>query len=537
MDDASRIAALERKIRLLEGTLEQANRIRERWHDATGKLQKAQRQLQGSEQRNRLLLNHAFDAILLVDEGFRVLYANPATGILLGMGADQVVGTPVTNWLPDCSTMKPYEINESVWHRDDGQEIPVELVIGPTEPEDSDGQPVMVLTVHDISAHKRVEEALRLYSETLEQRVAEQSANLHRLSQALEQTGEAVFMLGSHGRIEYVNKALCSMSGREASELLDEGPELLLKKSSLPGETETRNKIWHGRLLLLRKDGGQLPVHVSITSIAETTSPQERHAVVIMQDISQREKLEQRLRAAEKLQAVGMLTGGIAHEFNNILACIHGYAYIAATDEHLDEKVRKAVGVIQEQSNKASELIQHMLLFSGQGSFYVQREEVNFSEVVRQVCAEFGQRAENSSRLEFDVGVPDVVLQGDAERLRQMVRVLLENAEFARREADENPCITVQLEVVDIDQDSQIRHGLPDGKAAHLSVRDNGVGMSDEVKAQAFEPFFTTRKVGEGTGLGLSVAWGVVNVHDGVIEVVSQPDKGTEIHIYLPLKS
>ncbi len=536
MDDAGRIAALERKIRLLEGTLEQANRIRERWHDATGKLQKAQRQLQSSEQRNRLLLDHAFDAILLVDEGFRVLYANPAAEVLLGMAAEQAVGTPVTTWLSDCCDTNPHEVHESVWRRGE-DEIAVELVIGPTESEENDGHPVMVLTVHDISARKRVEEALRLYSETLEQRVAEQSANLHRLSQALEQTGEAVFMLGSQGYIEYVNKALCSMSGREASELLGEGPELLLQKKSMPRETETRDKIWHGRLLLLHKGGSQLPVHVSITSVAETSSPQERHAVVIMQDISQREKLEQRLRAAEKMQAVGMLTGGIAHEFNNILACINGYAFMAATDEQLSVEVRNAMEVIQEQSDKASELIQHMLLFSGQGSLYLQREEVNFSEAVRQACAEFGQRAGNHSRLELDIETPDIVLHGDAERLQQVVRALLENAELARREGEGDPHIAVQLQRVDIDQDLQIRHGLPDGKAAHLSVCDNGIGMSDEVKAQIFEPFFTTRKVGEGTGLGLSVAWGIVNIHAGVIEVVSQPDQGTEIHIYLPLAS
>ncbi|MDX8378294.1 MAG: PAS domain S-box protein [Mariprofundales bacterium] len=543
-------ADLERQIRLLQGALQQANRIRERWHHASEKLKQAQLKLKNSEQRYRVLFDHAFDAILLLDDQYKILHANPAAEKLLAIKLKSSLGMSIVQWLPCCITLKPNIIHECDWKRSADEVVPIEVVVGTTTDDlFANNQNMFVLTIRDISARKRVEETLRLYNNTLEQRIAEHSASLYRLSQALEQTGEAVFMLDNDKNIEYVNLALCRMTERDSTELLGANTILLFGDNPHPlglpaaaHQAVRQNKeIWHNRLILHTKSGETISVALSMTSIADVQAPHATHDVIIMQDISQREELEQRLRTAEKMQSVAVLTGGIAHEFNNILAGISGYAFLASNDNVVNTDTRDALENIEHLSYKASDLIQHLLLFSGQGRVHFHMKDINLTTLIRETCNSFHIQLHGNYNITLYLPDNQLFIHADVDRIQQLILKLLDNAALAIKEKDENlegfigGYISVRLQVIDVDLDLKDKHGLTSQQAAHLCIQDNGVGITEDVLENIFEPFFTTREVGQGTGLGLSIAWGIINMHGGGIGISSKIKKGSRVNVYFPL--
>ena len=245
-----------------------------------------------------------------------------------------------------------------------------------------------------------------------------------------------------------------------------------------------------------------------------------------------RESLEAQLRQAEKMQAIGTLAGGIAHDFNNILGVILGQAeMIEMFDATKDTKLRSRVRELIKASDRAKELVEQILTFSRQTA--QKKEPVRLSPIVKE-AAKF-LRATIPSTIEIRQNIKGLEgkVAADPTQMHQILMNLCTNAAHAMR--DKGGILELELDEVYLDQKAAARiEGIEAGSYLRLSVTDTGFGMDPEIQKRIFDPYFTTKKAGEGTGLGLSVVHGIVKLHGGSISVISQRGIGTTFSVYLP---
>lgn len=245
----------------------------------------------------------------------------------------------------------------------------------------------------------------------------------------------------------------------------------------------------------------------------------------------ERQRLDEQVRQGQKMQAIGTLAGGIAHDFNNILAAILGYTELASEDIPRDSLPWRNLQHVLTAAARARELVQQIMAFSRQST--PQRQPVDLHLLVREMLsllrASLPSTIEIRQHIATDIGT---VLAAPTQ-LHQVLLNLCANAERAMRAT--GGVLDVRLEAVHVDATLAAAHPeLTPGPHARLTVRDTGHGMAPEVLERIYEPFFTTKDVGEGTGMGLAVAHGIVASHGGAMTVTSAPGKGTTFAIYLP---
>jgi len=253
--------------------------------------------------------------------------------------------------------------------------------------------------------------------------------------------------------------------------------------------------------------------------------------IALIRDISERKKLEMQLLQLQKMEAIGRLAGGIAHDFNNILTAIIGYASIAQMKMKADDPVRVNLDHILESANRAAALTQSLLTFSRKQVMNLRPVDLN---VITQRVEKFLQRI-----IGEDVAMKTIVKQGalmvnaDSGQIEQ---VLMNLAINARDAMPKGGVFAIETDTVMVDDEYIRVHGLgKQGTYAVVSVSDTGEGMDETTRKRIFEPFFTTKEVGRGTGLGLSIVYGIVQQHNGFVNVYSEPEKGTNFKIYLPI--
>ncbi len=250
-------------------------------------------------------------------------------------------------------------------------------------------------------------------------------------------------------------------------------------------------------------------------------------------DITTMKKLEKELRQSHKMEAIGTLAGGIAHDFNNILTAIIGNTDLAQLKLQQDDPLSRNLERIQEASSRARELVRQILVFSRQGE--QERSPVHLSTITGEVCKLL--RSTLPSTIEIHQHVATVpggdTVMADTTQLHQVLMNLGTNAAHAMRHQGGE--LTISLSTLNADAALLARY--PDLKPGHyvrLMVSDTGHGMEEGVKERIFDPYFTTKKVGEGTGMGLAVVLGIIKNHGGAISVSSAPQQGTTFHIFLP---
>jgi hypothetical protein len=251
-------------------------------------------------------------------------------------------------------------------------------------------------------------------------------------------------------------------------------------------------------------------------------------ALILAHDVSERRRMEQRLIEAEKLEAVGRLAGGVAHDFNNLLTVIHGYALLLAERTKGDGK--EELGEIVHAAEQASGLTRQLLAFSRRQ--VMQADVIDLNHIVARMQSML-QRI-----IGDDVSVGVRFAQGlspiEADRA-QIERVILNLAANARDAMPEGGRLTIETANVELDEDYVASHGdASPGPHVMLAVSDTGAGMSEEVQRHLFEPFYTTKPAGAGTGLGLATVFGVVKQSGGSIYLYSEEGSGTTFKIYLP---
>jgi len=250
----------------------------------------------------------------------------------------------------------------------------------------------------------------------------------------------------------------------------------------------------------------------------------------LKQDLIKRKKLEGQLRQAYKMESIGTLAGGIAHDFNNILASVMGFTELAMAQAKKGSMIYQDLSQVLLAVNRAKELVHQILTFSRQGETEIRPVLVRplIKEVLKLI------RASLSSSIRFEQKlIGDPLIMADSTQILQVLMNLCTNAGHAMKESGGR--ILVELESIEIDKAfSAVLPDIKPGPYVLLNVSDTGCGMTDDVKQQIFDPFYTTKNRGEGTGMGLSVVYGIVSSFGGAIDVYSEPGKGTSFKLLFP---
>jgi PAS domain S-box-containing protein len=381
----------------------------------------------------------------------------------------------------------------------------------------------------DITEHRQAEEALR--------------AGEARYRQIVETAAEGIWLVDAEWKTTFVNMRMEKMLGCEPDEMLGQHVTEFMDEEGRRLARDLRG--WRNQgvreiheFKLLRQDGKHLWVSVATNPIMDE-SGQFAGALGMVTDITERKreaeekaKLEAHLRQAQKLEAIGTLAGGIAHDFNNILAAILGYAEMALEDIPEGSPARHDLNQILRATHRATDLVKQILAVSRHRDMQ-ERQPVEIGIIIREALKLLRATLPTTIELRQDIPKKTGTILGDPTQLHQVVVNLCTNAAHAMRE--HGGILEVRLANGELDaDDGGFSKVLAQGAFVRLTVSDTGHGMDAATLERIFDPYFTTKTVGEGSGLGLAVVQAIVKRHEGEIAVRSEPGKGTVFDISFP---
>jgi two-component system cell cycle sensor histidine kinase/response regulator CckA len=336
------------------------------------------------------------------------------------------------------------------------------------------------------------------------------------------------------GRFLDVNPALINMLGHSSVEdllKLDARHEVFVNPRELDrlAEDYRRTGSLNGvEVQWKRKDGRIIIVRLSGCAAISTDEPEEV-LELIAEDITDRRQLEEQLRQAQKMDAVGRLAGGVAHDFNNLLMVINGYTEVLLEQLEKDSDMHSKVQSIQQAADRAATLTRQLLAFSRKQLLELKVVDVNtvVGDMERLLRPLIGENIELVTRLSTQTGRT----RADAGQLEQVIMNLVVNAKDSMPEGGK---LTLQTADVAVGQNYSHHRFIQPGRYAVISVADTGHGMDKETQSRIFEPFFTTKEKGKGTGLGLSTVYGIVKQSGGYVFAQSEVGAGTIFYVYLP---
>jgi two-component system cell cycle sensor histidine kinase/response regulator CckA len=342
--------------------------------------------------------------------------------------------------------------------------------------------------------------------------------------------------VGLDGRWLKVPPSLCALIGVTEERLLGTPVEAVLHPDDVALELAERERLVRGDTRTLdletrwvRADGRPLWMYMN-ASVVEDASGRPQYLLMYLRDITERKSLEDQLRLAQKMEAVGQLAGGIAHDFNNLLTAILGSTELLLASTDPDDPRRDDVQEIGRAAHRASGLVRQLLAFSRKQ--VMQPRLVNLNAIVREMGGMLrrlvGERI--TLRLDLDPALGDVT--ADPGQLEQVIANLGVNARDAMPDGGTLTIATANVTRVGLTGASD--EGIPPGPLVVLIVKDTGIGMDEHVLAHLFEPFFTTKELGRGTGLGLATVYGIVRQTGGQIQVTSRPGEGSTFTVYFP---
>ncbi len=367
----------------------------------------------------------------------------------------------------------------------------------------------------------------------------EMEREMRRLAVAVEQSTESIMITDVDGVILYVNAAFETNSGYTSAEAVGQHPDLL--KSGKHEEsffdelwaTISGGETWSGELINQKKDGDIYVEEAVIYPIRDTAGAVANY-VAISRDITQEREIEKHLRQQSKMNAIGELAGGVSHDFNNILTAILGYVALCMNSVDEESKVYGYLKEIVKAGDRATKLVRQILTFSRQEeqAFH----SIELQPIIEDSLSMVQTTMKRNISLEKDIDSSCGSVHGDSTQLQQVMVNLCTNAAHAlgKEDAGTLSVSLKQIEILDGKADERLVDLNP-GFYACVSVADTGCGMPPEVMERVFEPYFTTKKKGEGTGFGLSIVHGIVRKHRGLITVASEEGKGTTFTVYLPL--
>jgi PAS domain S-box-containing protein len=491
---------------------------------------RAEQALRESEQRFRDLFEGSPDAVFVEDLKGTVLDTNPAACRLHGVTREDLVGKNVFDLVPperreevarDFRALvegRLEQIEGASWTQD-GRAVPVEVRASRVN---YAGQSAVLLHVRDITDRKLAEAALRS-SEMLFHSVWENSVDGMRLTD-------------ENGNIVAVNDAFCKLVGMSREELEGKPFTVIFADAELIGQMlEEFRRRFRDRVIEKQRErrltlrNGNLVILEDTSSFVELRG-QPPLLLGLFRDLTAQKRLEEQLRQSQKMEAIGQLAGGVAHDFNNILTVIHGHASLLMAGSSLTGASARSAQQISQAAERAATLTRQLLTFSRRQ--VMQPRQLDMNEVVGNMTKMLGRILGEDIALQLNYCPQLALVQADAGMMEQ---VLLNLAVNSRDAMPKGGLLTIKIGVREV----EARHlaELPEARAGRfvcLSVIDTGCGIAPENLRRIFEPFFTTKEVGKGTGLGLATVYGIVKQHQGWIEVESERGKSAIFKVFLP---
>ena len=475
----------------------------------------AEAAFRGREEQYRLITEHTRDLIALLDLDHQFLYASPSHQRVLGQDPEAMLGKSYEEWVhPTDVKLLRRTFEEALFFRE-GCNVEVRwrtLDRGWQSFEttgswifDAQGKPERALLIsRDISERKRAE------------------TEIERLAAFPRFSPQPVWAFGADGGLIYFNDAVVSLTrslGRNhPKEVLPLNITTLVKMCLSTGQSKIRMETNLGR-----------------RTLTWSFAPIVSHQVVYSwsEDITDRLNLEGQLRQSQKMESVGQLAAGVAHDFNNILTIIQGHAQLLQQAKGLDTRSLDSMRQISQAADRAANLTRQLLMFSRKQA--MQPQLLNLNDIVLNITKMLRALAGDQITFQFDRARQLPIINADPGMMEQILVNLTANARDAMPRGGS---ITITTASVDIDPSYVVRHPEA-GCGLHLclSVADSGSGMSADTLSHIFEPFYTTKDVGKGTGLGLATVYGIVKQHEGWVEVQSEIDAGTTFRIYLPVSA
>ena len=360
-------------------------------------------------------------------------------------------------------------------------------------------------------------------------------AERNRMIAAIEQTSDAIVITDYMGNIQYVNPAFTSITGYFQNEVIGQNPRFL--KSGEQDEkfyqhlwqTLSKGQNFTGRMVNRRKGGSLFTEEATISPICARDG-QIINYVAVKRDITEQILLEAQFQQAQKMEAVGRLTGGVAHDINNTLGIIIGYTEMILEDMHSTDQLRGDLGNVLEAAHRSTDIVRQLLAFSRQQTISpkvldLNKAVVGMLKIIRPLIGE-------DIDLAWVPGQDVHLIKMDPAQIDQILVNLCVNAKDAISGVGR---ITIETAMVTIDEEYCANHkGFVIGNFVQLAVSDNGCGIDRETQKKIFEPFFSTKELGRGTGLGLATVYGIVKQNNGFIDVYSDLGSGTVFKVYFP---
>ncbi len=490
-------------------------------------LKQAEQALRETEGRYRSLFESAPDGILVADSNGTYVDANPSVLSMLGYSRDELIGMRSEDILVPREHERVgsalTDINRGVEHRHEWQfrrkdrsQFHADVMATVM----ADGR--ILALVRDVTERKRAVETLR----ESERRFRDMLANLHLAS----------LMLDREGRITHCNDFLLRLTGWMADEVLGRSWfELFVPpgqddvKEVLSSLLADRPEAWHHENEILTRTGARRLIRWN-NSVLRSETGEAIGMASIGEDITEHKRLEEQLRQSQKMEAVGRLAGGVAHDFNNILGVITGYADLLKRKTPEGHPDRRRIDEILRAAQRAAGLTRQLLAFSRKQVLEPKVLEpsvvvVDMRGMLERLIGEdvdFAMKARAKGRVKVDPG--------------QLEQVLMNLVVNARDAMPMGGSLTIETADVDLEQEYVQRRevAVQPGRYVMIAVADTGAGMDEATQARVFEPFFTTKAEGKGTGLGLATVYGIVKQSGGYIWMQSEVGEGTVFRVYLP---
>jgi PAS domain S-box-containing protein len=370
--------------------------------------------------------------------------------------------------------------------------------------------------------------------------ITEQKENRELLTNILESVGEGFIVVDREMKIISANRAYCETMKEDAAAIVGRHCFEVSHRTTRPcyeeGETcpvHETFKTGQKRIAMhVHHDSMNQQKWVEVRSFPIMTSTGEVASVIeVINDVTEKRKLEEQLFRSQRMEAVGNLAGGIAHDFNNILTAIHGSCSLMDWEIDAHSPLREHTRIISEASGRAKELIKNLLAFSRKQ--IMNRQSVDLNRIVTGIQELL--RPTIGENIELIVHKHDSLLTVNVD-IGQIEQVLMNLAVNSRDAMPDGGTIAIELKRLFIDEDFVSTKGFGFiGPFALLTFMDSGHGMEEKIRSNIFEPFFTTKGKERGTGLGLSTVYGIIKQHGAFIDVATEQNKGTTFSIYIPL--